>query len=269
MRKLFCVVTICLIITAIFSGCSVLQKLGLQKNQSDKLHPVSSIVMNEDEAKKLTDKVPVHLYFANEDNTKLKLLVRYVSLADAKKPVSTLATTIVKELFNGPGTAAGYNPTLPSGTALHSPVTVNAGIATVDLNAAFRDNHPGGKVAEQLSIFSVVNTLTELKEISKVKFMIEGKTVKVYKGHFLFDKPFPRSEALIVRTAESPAAGSIDSSKGKLGNTGNKKDDKTQSGTKQNSSGGKSNQSSSGNDGSINVNQNLGGADGSAQEVFE
>ena len=101
MRKLICIVTVCFIIVAMFSGCAVLQKLGLQKNDSEELHPVSSIVMNEDEAKKLTDKVPIHLYFANDDNSKLKLEVRYIAVSEAKKSVNTLASTIVKELIKG------------------------------------------------------------------------------------------------------------------------------------------------------------------------
>lgn len=212
MRKLICIVTVCFIIIAMFSGCAVLQKLGLQKNDSEELHPVSSIVMNEDEAKKLTDKVPIHIYFTNEDNTKLKLEVRYIPVSEAKKSVNTLASTIVKELINGPSAGSGLKGTIPAGTQLKSPVAINAGVATVDFTKDFIDKHPGGKAAEQMTIYSIVNSLTELKEIQKVKFTINGKVQKDFKGNFQFDALFPRSAGLISKEAIKPGTVSNDKS---------------------------------------------------------
>ena len=61
----------------------------------------------------------------------------------------------------------------------------------------FVDNHPGGKEAEEMTIFSIVNTLTELKDIETVKFLINGKEQKEFKGNFRFDNEFPRNESLI------------------------------------------------------------------------
>jgi hypothetical protein len=50
------------VLFAVFlSGCSILQKLGLQKSLDDELWPVSSIVIGEAEASKLTDKTPLRL----------------------------------------------------------------------------------------------------------------------------------------------------------------------------------------------------------------
>lgn len=198
MRKTIFLITACLMITVLFSACSVLQKLGLQKND-DELRPVSSIVLGEEEAKKLSDKVPVHLYFANEDNTKLVKEIRYIPMSEAKKSTSSLASAIVKELINGPAEGSPLKPTIPAGTQLRSPVTVSAGIATVDLTGDFIEKHPGGKAAEQMTIFSIVNSLTELKEIQKVKFLIDGKARKEFKGNFQFDAPFARSHSLISK----------------------------------------------------------------------
>lgn len=199
-------VTATIIVISALAGYTVLQKLGLQKNKSDELHPASSIVMNEDEAKKITDKVPIHLYFAGEDNAKLKLEVRYIPLAEAKKSVNTLASTVVKELIKGPGPGSKLKATVPAGTQLRGPVSINDGVATVDLSKDFIDKHPGGKEAEQLTIYSVVNSLTELKEVQKVKFLVNGKAVKDFKGNFQFDMPFPRSTSLISKTAAQPTS---------------------------------------------------------------
>lgn len=207
MRKLLSIILICIMIIAMFSGCGLLQKLGLQENNNDELTPVSSIVMNEDEAKKLTDMVPVHLYFANEDNTKLKLEIRYIKMSEAKKSVNNLATIIVKELINGPDSKSGLKATIPAGTKPGARIKIDAAnaTATVDFSKEFVEKHPGGKIAEQLTIYSVVNSLTELKEIQKVKFTIAGKVTKEYKGNYQFDAPFPRAAALISKDISVPS----------------------------------------------------------------
>jgi germination protein M len=204
MRRIISIATVCFFILMTFSGCGVLQKLGLQKSSDDELRPVSSITMGEDEASKLTDKVPIHLYFANEDNTKLKLEVRYIPMADAKQSASHLASVIVRELIKGPSADSGYKATIPAGTTLRTPVTVNARTAVVDMSKEFKSKHPGGKDAEKMTIYSIVNSLTELKDIQKVKFTIAGKQLKEYMGNYQFDAPFPRSTALISKDTSEP-----------------------------------------------------------------
>lgn len=199
MRKIMWLIIASLVIVAVFSGCSVLQKLGILNDGSSELRPVSSIVLGEDEAKKLTDKVPIHLYFASEDNTKLKKEIRYIPLSEAKKSASNLASVIVKELIKGPSQGSSLLATIPAGTQLRSPVTIDAGVATVDFTKEFIEKHPGGRTAEQLTIFSIVNSLTELKEIQKVKFLIDGKSSKEFKGVYKFDVPFSRSDSIISK----------------------------------------------------------------------
>lgn len=205
MRKSISILTVCIFIFVALSGCSVLQMLGLQ-GSNDELRPVSSVVMNEDEADKLTDKVPVHLYFANEDNSKLVLEVRYIPMEDAKQSTSHLASVIIRELISGP-TKEGLKSTIPEGTALRTPVTIKSRVATVDLSKEFQSKHPGGKDAEKMTIYSIVNSLTELSDIQKVRFTIAGKTLKEYKGSFEFDAPFPRALSLISKDTAVPDAG--------------------------------------------------------------
>lgn len=204
MRKLLCIIVACLMIMAIFSGCGLFKKAGLMEDENDELRPASSIVMNEEQAVSLNDKVPIRLYFANDDNTKLVLEVRYIPISEAKKSVNNLAAIIVNELISG--SKEGRKATIPEGTKLLSPVKIEAGVATVNFSKEFRDNHPGGKAAEQITIFSVVNSLTELKEIQKVKFLIDGKEEKEYKGSFRFNTPFERSDSLISKEPQKTGA---------------------------------------------------------------
>lgn len=201
MRKFLSVVTICFLLASVFSGCGILQKLGLAGE--DELQPASSIVMGEEEAQALSDKVPIHLYFTNADNKKLVLEVRYITLEEAKKSTSSLASLVVKELISGPSKTSGLVKTIPDGTKLVNSISVSSGVATVNLSKEFISNHPGGKDASAVTIYSVVNSLTELKDISKVKFTIDGKAQSDFKDSFKFNSPFPRNDALISKDTKS------------------------------------------------------------------
>ena len=50
--------------------------------------------------------------------------------------------------------------------------------------------------------------MTELQEIEKVIFKVEGETRDSYKGSFKFNKPFPRSTSIISK--EPPLRGIIE-----------------------------------------------------------
>lgn len=206
MKRIISIILVFASITML-SGCSVLQKLGLQKEPEDELRPVSSIIIGEAEASKLTDKTPLRLYFANEDNTKLKLEIRYVDSTDLKDDVSNLATAIVNELIKGPSDERQFRRTVPAEAKLRSPVSIKNKVATVDFSKEFKTKHPGGKDAEKMTIYSIVNSLTELEEIEKVKFLIEGKEQKEFMGNFKFDALFPRSPQLISKDKAETTTG--------------------------------------------------------------
>jgi hypothetical protein len=56
--------------------------------------------------------------------------------------------------------------------------------AVVNLNAAFADAHRSGIEVEQLSVFSMVLTLkAQLPQITRVRFLIDGKTRDTLAGH--------------------------------------------------------------------------------------
>jgi germination protein M len=208
MRKLFYILIFCILVMILNTGCSILQKIGII-GDNDELRPVSSVILGEDEAAKIIDKNPIRLYFANEDNTKLRAEIRYIKLTNVGKNTGNLATTIVKELIKGPGKGTGLKATIPEDAKLKTPVIIEGRTAIVDFSREFIENHTGEKDAEKLTIYSVVNSLTELEGIEKVKFKIEGKSKAEFKGGFKFDAPFPRSTSIISK--EPPVRGEIES----------------------------------------------------------
>lgn len=207
LKRTISILTILFLLVAL-SGCTLLQKMGLQKSSDEELRPVSSIVIGEDEASKLTDKTPIRLYFANADNSKLKLEIRYIETAEAKRSTSNLASIIIRELIKGPSDTTAFKSTIPSEAKLRTPVSINDKVATVDMSKEFKTKHPGGKDAEKMTIYSIVNSLTEIEGIQKVKFTIAGKAQKEYMGNFKFDSMFPRSAQLISK--ESAAEPSLE-----------------------------------------------------------
>jgi germination protein M len=181
-----------------FNGCLSARDKALKQIEEDEIRPVSSIVISEEDARRLNEKLPVHLYFSDRDCTKLVAEIRYLSMDEAKQGTEQLASALVKELVKGPSNSE-LRPTIPEGASLRSPVKLEGRTATVDMTKEFIDNHPGGKENEEITIFSIVNTLTELKDIERVCFLINGKAEKEFKGGFRFDNEFPRNESLIDR----------------------------------------------------------------------
>lgn len=189
MRKSRVTVVLVIIIVSVcgLAGCGSLKNITIN-DVAEKIYPVSCTVISEEEAKKIQDKVPIHLYYATKQN-KLKLVVRYIP--NTNQDINKIATIVIEELMKSPKERELYN-VIPKGTKLRKPVRVQDNVAYVDLSEEFINNHKGGKEGEEMTIFAIVNSLTELKDISRVSFKINGKVLKEYKGNFRFDKEFPR-----------------------------------------------------------------------------
>ena len=58
------------------------------------------------------------------------------------------------------------------------------GLAVIDLNAAFADNHRSGVLVEELTVVSLVETLSaNIPGITQVKILVEGKECDTLAGH--------------------------------------------------------------------------------------
>ena len=134
----------------------------------------------------------ITVYFGNANADKVVAEKREVCL----KQGETLEKLVFEELSKGP-VQQGLYPVIPKGTRLLSIETKN-GLCFLNLSREFVDNHPGGSAGEAITINSIVNSLTELPDINKVQFMIEGKTEEVF-IHVMFDKPFSRNEDIIQK----------------------------------------------------------------------
>lgn len=119
-----------------------------------------------------------------------RLVLKQKFLEDAPK-------VIIEELIKGPG-SKNLLPTIPNGTKIIS-VKRKLNIVFINLSEDFVENHGGGSSGEEITVYSIVNSLTELKDVGEVQFLIEGKKLEEYKGHLVFDKPFRRNGCLIEK----------------------------------------------------------------------
>lgn len=139
--------------------------------------------------------VNLTLYFPNQSAEFVVPVQRRVEIKNGEK----IEEVVFRELQKGPE-GDGRNTVIPEGTKLLSS-EVRDGVCYLNLSKEFVENNPGGSAFENVLINSVVNSLTELPEIKKVQFLIEGEKREVY-SHMVFDEPFERNES-IIRTAEN------------------------------------------------------------------
>ena len=73
---------------------------------------------------------------------------------------------------------------LPPGSDVRSVYLVDPGLAVIDMNAAFADGHRSGVLAEELTIASLIQTLSaNIPGILRVKILVEGKQRDTLAGH--------------------------------------------------------------------------------------
>ncbi|HVR21798.1 MAG TPA: GerMN domain-containing protein [Candidatus Polarisedimenticolia bacterium] len=73
---------------------------------------------------------------------------------------------------------------IPPGSDIRSVYLVDPGLAVIDVNAAFADGHRSGVLAEELTVASLIQTLSEnIPGILKVKILVEGKQRDTLAGH--------------------------------------------------------------------------------------
>ncbi|MBU4349923.1 GerMN domain-containing protein [bacterium] len=130
--------------------------------------------------------VEVNLYFSDSQAMYLVAEKRKISQAPS------LARQSVVELIKGPESSDLY-PTIPEGTQVNEVYIVDD-IVYIDLSEEIFKNHPGGSSGELMTVYSIVNTLTEIPTIKGVQILVEGNEMKSLVGHIDISMPLLRDE---------------------------------------------------------------------------
>ena len=120
----------------------------------------------------------VVLYFADSSGKK----IRKINSKIQSDGTVMLEQLVIQKLIDGPkGTnKLGYYPTINEETAINR-VAVNKNVCYVDFDKAFLEKPVG--ISEDVVIYSIVNTLTELKNINQVKITVNGEEREVYNDY--------------------------------------------------------------------------------------
>lgn len=135
-------------------------------------------------------KTIISLYFKNiETNT----LVAEAKCIDVKELYKEPYSYLINMLITGPENEK-LESAIPEGTKVNS-CTLKGNTLYVDLSKEFIDNAPSGIEEESMIIYSIVNTLTELNEVSGVKFLVNGEENLQFKdGKINFKETFIKND---------------------------------------------------------------------------
>ncbi|MGA9979190.1 MAG: GerMN domain-containing protein [Candidatus Sulfotelmatobacter sp.] len=74
--------------------------------------------------------------------------------------------------------------TLAPGADVRSVFLVDPGVAVIDLNSAFADGHRSGVLVEDLTVTSLIHTLSaNIPGVLRVKILVDGKERETLAGH--------------------------------------------------------------------------------------
>lgn len=151
----------------------------------------SNVILNHNISPDKIETEQVILYFSDKQELFLIPEKRNIEVKQSK----SIENQIVEQLIEGPKLEGYYN-TIPQETKIRN-IKTEDGICYVDLSNEFISKHSGGTSSEIFTIYSIVNSLTELDNVNKVQFLIEGKKIEAYKGNFGISKPLDRNEDII------------------------------------------------------------------------
>ena len=135
--------------------------------------------------------VQISLYYTNADGKKLYQTRHNVEFDGT----ISLEELVIRQLMAGPLDNDKLAPVIPPGTKLNK-VTFKDGICYVDFSKEFLEGREG--VSDEVIVYSVVNSLSEISSVTKVQFFIDGKPVSSYRETIPIDLPVERKLDIIA-----------------------------------------------------------------------
>lgn len=135
------------------------------------------------------------LYFANKQGNRLKKITTDITY-NAVEPIARL---LVEQLIAGVSSIQNIDETklqsaVPSKTTLNN-LTIRDNICYLDLSRDFEQQDPN--VSSEVIVYSIVDTLCELPEVTKVQFSVDGVQKEKYGNLEGFNKPLERNLDLL------------------------------------------------------------------------
>lgn len=132
-------------------------------------------------------KVLISLYFPHKETHQLVAEKRF----GAKERFSSTEdkiTFVLEELRKGPVSDCLESPFPEQGTMTLKEFSGHT--AVVDFSQEFADAHSGGSTGEYLTLYSITNSLTQIPQVERVSFTVDGQETDQFKGHFDLTETF-------------------------------------------------------------------------------
>lgn len=150
---------------------------------------LGDIALNTD-AQTVKEKKTVRLYFPDENGEKLKVEKRSIEIQNAL----SLEKAVVSEIIKGPE-KEGLLPSVAAGTKLIG-IETKDHVCFVNFSSEFIPKTNSGSLATTLTLYSVVNSLCELENVSSVQILINGENGVEF-GNFVLDIPYEKNENIV------------------------------------------------------------------------
>lgn len=206
-KKILILLTIITLMVFTSTGCGFLDKLlsikddfkgaqSLEENQNNQLGEIE-VDINTPEALDPVITEPseyktVLLYFGSSDGEHLVAVEKEVA------KVEGIARQTINALIEGPDFQSGLLPTIPAGTGLLDINIKEDGLCIVDFSEELVANMPGGQLNEQLTVYSVANTLCQFPTVEKVEFRVSGKKMDTLLGHVNLSPAVTANTKLVI-----------------------------------------------------------------------
>lgn len=137
-----------------------------------------------------TQQGSITVYFANESGDALKGYNQVVEITNT----TSLPQLVLETLINGPKDDEVYTATLAKDVQIQK-VNVKDGICYVDLSDEFYNSE--STLSNDIIVYSIVNSLVDLPNVSKVQFLRNGEKQTLYRESLPFDGLLERNLDLI------------------------------------------------------------------------
>jgi spore germination protein GerM len=155
------------------------------------LEPAGTQARVEPAAAPATPKIKARLFYVADDGQRLVAVEREIPFGEG---TLAQARRVVEAQLERP--APPLVSAIPDGTKLRAIHLGGAGEAFVDLSREASSAHPGGTFDEILTVYSIVNAVTEnLPAIRSVQILVDGREVDTLAGHVDLRRPLHRDAA--------------------------------------------------------------------------
>ncbi len=165
-KKTIFLILILLIIIGVIVFCIIKNKKGDSNENID----FTEYTPQEEISSEQLRQTLITLYFKNKETG---MLMPEARMIDSKLLLNNPYNELIKLLLEGPKNDS-LEKLIPEGTTINN-VEISKGIVYIDFSEEFTKVGNLGAEGESNIIYSIVNTLTELTEVSGVKILINGE----------------------------------------------------------------------------------------------